>query len=44
MIKFFAYIAWECAEFFHIDMDRLAPHIFALMIGCKNYKEVKDVN
>lgn len=41
MIKFGAYLIWEFAEFFCIDLGRLAPHVFGLMIGVKGQK-VKD--
>lgn len=38
MIKKLAYMIWRGAEYFNINLGRLAPTIFGLMIGRKGVK------
>lgn len=33
---------WNTAEYLGINLGRLGPHVFAWMIGCKEYTKVED--
>ncbi|MFW6017070.1 MAG: hypothetical protein ACOCRK_11580 [bacterium] len=39
--KFWTFI-WNSAEILNISLGRLAPWVFAQMIGCNNYKKKED--
>ena len=40
-MKTLATILWNLSEWSGIGLGRLAPHVFAKMIGCERYERIE---